>query len=94
MPASKYIKIKIKPSSRSPLPTYTITEHTYAITKQNARGIKSIGANDILFGRGKKSDKNKGNIKFRNYCNSMREQYASLSKVEKTKLTHTKFCKP
>lgn len=50
-PASKYNKIKL-PSL--PPPTHTSSKH-------RAGGIKSISAKDVLFGRGKKSNMNKGN---------------------------------
>ena len=79
MPPSKYNKIK--PSS-APTPTHAVSNH-----RHRARGIKSIGAKDVLFGRGKQSNNNKGNIMFRNYCYARKEKYASLCKVEKTKLT-------
>lgn len=54
-----------------------------------SRGITSIGPNHVLFGIGKRIDTNKGNVKFRDYCNLMGGEYASFHTTrEKTQLTY------
>ena len=37
-----------------------------------------IGRNDVLFGRGYRTNHNPGNIKFRDYCDSRRGHYKQL----------------
>lgn len=79
--ASKCIKPSLPP------PTFAMATST-TTTNNRSKGIKCIGSKDVLLGRGTKSNKNKGNIRFRDYCYSKSREYASLCDVGKFNLTN------